>query len=292
MINREDMLELTRRMTPARTSITRIAGCYIDRDGEFDGSFNTNFLKLSGSNRARNLKLAKTVPFSDTNKNLKKYEFVPEAQKTGSMWQLLMAMKECGLKNDALMDTFYDVVMERYHADLEYAVLVFHDRYDIPAKASDKERLGESEEVFEYLICVICPLSGEYEPGEPECGFLFPAFTDRCGDLNHVNVYQKNPARPHMELVREILEAEYIELNKKKGGGEMAYKPELWAEAKKKCRLNEEDIRMAKEMGLNPKSLIKNIPSPREQWKQPVKVWIREMYEEKCRKKKNKMVAR
>ena len=47
----------------------------------------------------------------------------------------------------------------------------------------------------------------------------------------------------------------------------MAYKPELWAEAKKKCRLNEEDIRMAKEMGLNPKRLIKNIPSPREQWK-------------------------
>ncbi len=52
----------------------------------------------------------------------------------------------------------------------------------------------------------------------------------------------------------------------------MAYKPELWAEAKKKCRLNEEDIRMAKGMGLNPKSLIKNIPSPREQWKQPVKI--------------------
>ena len=71
---------------------------------------------------------------------------------------------------------------------------------------------------------------------------------------------------------------------KKKGRCRMAYKPELWAEAKKKCRLNEEDIRMAKEMGLNPKSLIKNIPSPREQWKQPVKIWIREMYEERHRK--------
>ena len=44
-----------------------------------------------------------------------------------------MAVKECGLKNDALMDTFYDVVMERYAADSEYAILVFHDRYDIPA---------------------------------------------------------------------------------------------------------------------------------------------------------------
>ncbi len=119
-----------------------------------------------------------------------------------------MALKECGLKNDALLDTFYDVVMERYQTDSEYAVLMFHDRYDIPAKAADKERLWESEEVFEYLICVICPLADEYEPGEPECGFLFPAFTDRSGDLNHVNVFQKNPDRPHRELAGEILGAE------------------------------------------------------------------------------------
>ena len=34
-----------------------------------------------------------------------------------------------------------------------------------------------------------------------------------------------------------------------------------WEEAKKKCRLNTETLRMAKEMGLNPRSLIKNIPS-------------------------------
>lgn len=204
-INREDMLELTRRMTTARTSMTRIAGCYVDKDGEFDGSFNTNFLKLSPSEKTKNLKLAKAVPFSETNKNLKKYEFTPEAQKPGSMWQLLMAMRECGLKNDALMDTFYDVVMEHYQADYEYAILLFHDRYDIPAKATDKERLWESEEMFEYLICVICPLAGEYEPGEPECGFLFPAFTERSGDLNHVNVFQKDLERAHTELTEEIL---------------------------------------------------------------------------------------
>ena len=48
---------------------------------------------------------------------------------------------------------------------------------------------------------------------------------------------------------------------------------------------------MAKEMGLNPKSLIKNITSPREQWKQPVKILIREMYEERHRKKKNRTAS-
>jgi len=56
-------------------------------------------------------------------------------------------------------------------------------------------------------------------------------------------------------------------------------KDALWAEAKRKCRLNNEDIRMAKELGLNPRSLLKNIPSKTQQWKLPVKDWIREMYQ-------------
>ena len=202
MINRDDMLELTRRMTLSRTSFTRIAGCYVDRDGDFDGSFNINFLKLSASERTKKLKLAKEIPFSPTNVNLKKYEFTQSMRRPGSMWQLLMAMNECGLKNDALMDTFYDVVMEHYRADRAYAILVFHDRYDIPAKGSDKERQWESEEVFEYMICAVCPLSGEYEPDKPVCGFLFPAFTDRSGDLNHIDVFQADADKPHIEILK------------------------------------------------------------------------------------------
>ena len=54
-----------------------------------------------------------------------------------------------------------------------------------------------------------------------------------------------------------------------------------WQEAKKKCKLNTETLIMAKEMGLNPKSLIKNIPNKSEQWKAPVSVWIQDMYEER-----------
>ena len=204
-INREDMLELTRRMTVSRTSFTRIAGCYVDREGEFDGSFNTNFLKLTSQEKAKNLKLAKTVPFSETNVQLKKYAFPADRKDPGSLWQLLMAIKDCGLKNDALMDTFYDLIMEQYEGDSEYAVFVFHDRYDVPVKAADKERLGESEEVFEYLICTLCPLKGEYEPGPPVCGFLFPAFTDRSADPDHIAVYQADPEHPHREWEEKIL---------------------------------------------------------------------------------------
>lgn len=61
-------------------------------------------------------------------------------------------------------------------------------------------------------------------------------------------------------------------------------KDKLWAEAKRRCRLNAKDVRMAKEMGLNPRSLIKNIPSRNEPWKLPVKNWIREMYQKRQEK--------
>ena len=208
MINREDMLELTRRMTPARTCMDRIAGGYMDGDGEIDGSFNVHFLKLSAKEKERNLAIAKAVPFSRTNEQLKEYDFSARDEKPGSVWQLLMAMRECGLKNDALNETFYELVGETFRADGGYAVFLFHGTYDVPLKASDKESLWESEEVYEYLICTVSPLAGEYEAGEPEWGFLFPAFSDRSGDEHKIDVFTKREGSPAAGLTRRLLFSE------------------------------------------------------------------------------------
>jgi hypothetical protein len=64
-----------------------------------------------------------------------------------------------------------------------------------------------------------------------------------------------------------------------------------WAEAKRCCRLTAEEVHMAKELGISPRSLIKNIPSPSQPWKAPVKDWVRELYfekQEKAAKKKSR----
>jgi len=72
----------------------------------------------------------------------------------------------------------------------------------------------------------------------------------------------------------------------------MAYSEQLWKEAKTRCRLNMEDIRIAKEMGLNPKSLIKNIPTKQQQWKQPVNLWLRDMWEDRQEKARKKQLRK
>ena len=93
MINREDMLELTRRMTPARSSVSRIAGAKFDEEGYVDGTFNTHFLKLSVPDRTKNLNLAKTILISRTNDQMKDYLIPDSARKTGSIWQLFDVIK-------------------------------------------------------------------------------------------------------------------------------------------------------------------------------------------------------
>lgn len=68
----------------------------------------------------------------------------------------------------------------------------------------------------------------------------------------------------------------------------MAYSDEMWKEAKNKCRLNMDDIALAKRLGLNPRSLIKNIPNKNEPWKAPVKDWLHAIDEKRQKKSEQK----
>lgn len=195
MIDREDMLELTRRMTPARASISRVAGAYFDEEGYTDGTFNTHFLKLSQGERTRNLNFAKTVLLSRTNEELKEYPISPSARKPGGIWQLMDGIKETGLKNDAFLEIFYELLGEKLPLGESLACFLYYGQYDIPVKGSDKEWLEGSEEVYTYLLCTISPLEGEYEPGKPVFGFLYPAFRNRTGDAGYVNIFEARPGR-------------------------------------------------------------------------------------------------
>ncbi|MEA2562096.1 MAG: hypothetical protein QOH06_3600 [Acidobacteriota bacterium] len=58
----------------------------------------------------------------------------------------------------------------------------------------------------------------------------------------------------------------------------MSARDDDWAKAKRLCRLSAEDVRKARALGLNPRKLIANIPSPSQRWKAPVRDWIGELY--------------
>lgn len=203
MINRDDMLELTRRMTPSRNCFSRVAGAYMDEDGFDNGTFNIHFGKLSAAETKRNLDMAKAVIFSNTNENLKDYGFGKNRKE--SLWPLLMTLKENGLKDDAMLATLYEIIGENYRAAGEYCIFLFYGSYDVPVKAKDKSWLEGSEEVYDFIICAIAPLEGEYEPGDSEFGFLFPAFEDRSSDINNIYIYHSDESPAQTELINVII---------------------------------------------------------------------------------------
>ncbi len=56
------------------------------------------------------------------------------------------------------------------------------------------------------------------------------------------------------------------------------FREDDWAVAKRTCRLSAEEVRMARELNLNPRKLSKHVPSPAQPWKLPVGQWVRELY--------------
>ena len=69
-----------------------------------------------------------------------------------------MKLKNSQLKDDLLLDDFYNSIINNYDYEGNFLILIFHDAYDIITKTKDNAKLDESEEVYEYILCAICPV--------------------------------------------------------------------------------------------------------------------------------------
>jgi hypothetical protein len=188
-------------MTISRNCFYKIAGAYFDREGFIDGTFHVLFRNLTKAEQDQKLKVAKTIPFAKTNEELKEYYFPKSAQKPGGVWYFLNTILNDDFKNEGLMEVFYEMFGERYQANHDYGIFFFLGKYDIPRKGTDHVSQWESEEVYPFLICAVCPIDSEYEPQGVETGFLYPAYKNRAGMKNMVNVFQGDVHPEILELL-------------------------------------------------------------------------------------------
>ena len=220
-MNKKDVLEIKRRFRKEACTFTRMCGCYVDADHNKITKIGETFLNLDDAEYYKYLDIAKKALSGTIGNNLLELEFPLEEEATGGRQQFLMGLRESKLKNDDLMDTFYDMIIDSYDYVGNYLILIFHDAYDVIAKTSDNDKLDESEEVYEYLLCAICPVNltkpglgyredenriesriRDWVVGMPDTGFIFPAFTERSTDIHSVMFYSKNTNEPHSEFMK------------------------------------------------------------------------------------------
>lgn len=218
-MTKKDVLELKRRLKKNECTFTRMSGCYVNAHKEVILSFAQNFLNLEDEEFYKYLEIAKKVLSGTLGNNLLEYEFPLEEEAPGGKQQFLMGLRADGLNNEELLNRLYERIIDSYDYVGNYLILVFHDAYDVIVKTNDNIKNDESDEVYEYLLCAICPVEltkpglgyredenrigvriRDWVVNVPENGFLFPAFTDRSTDIHSVLFYAKNPKDPHPEL--------------------------------------------------------------------------------------------
>ncbi|MBQ5673868.1 MAG: DUF4317 domain-containing protein [Lachnospiraceae bacterium] len=219
-MNKKDILELKRRFKKDACTFTRMCGCYVDADRNKITKIGETFLNLEEDEFFKYLEITKKVLSGTIGNNILELEFPLAEEAAGGKQQFLMGLRESKLKNDDLLDTFYDLVIDSYDYVGNYLILVFHDAYDVITKTSDNDKLDESEEVYEYLLCAICPVNltkpglgyleddnrigprvRDWVVGVPDTGFVFPAFTDRSSDIHSVMFYTRDTKTPHSEFM-------------------------------------------------------------------------------------------
>ena len=223
-MNKKDILELKRRFKKETCTFSRLCGCYVDGERNRVLTLGETFLNIEDEAFYKYLEIAKKVLSGTLGNNLLELEFPLDEEMPGGRQQFFNGLRKSALKNEDLLERFYDLIIENFEFSGNYLILLFHDAYDVIKKTSDNMALDESEEVYEYLLCAICPVAlskpglgyladenrfgariRDWVVGAPESGFVFPAFTDRSADIHSVMTYHKNPRIPHTELMEGAL---------------------------------------------------------------------------------------
>lgn len=223
-MTKKDTLELKKRLNKTDCSITKLCGCYVDGNKNKVLTLSETFLNLDDEEFYKYLDLARKCLSGTVGNNLLQLEFPTEEEEPGGRQQFFMGIKESALKNEDLLDRFYDLIIEHYDCAGNYLILLFKDAYDIITKTNDGLKLDESEEVYDYMLCAICPVTlskpglgyreeenrigariRDWVVGAPDTGFIFPAFSDRSGDIHSLIYYIKDARDSRPEFVENVL---------------------------------------------------------------------------------------
>ena len=219
-MNKKEVLELKRRFKKEAATFTRVCGCYVDGNHNKVCKFGNTFLNLEEDEFYKYLEIANKALSGTIGNNLLELKFPIEEEEVGGRQHILMALRASKLEDENLLDTFYDLVIDTYDHAGNYLIGLFHDAYDVMSRTSDNNNLDESEEVYEYLICAICPVDlskpglgfleeehrigprvRDWVVGAVDTAFLFPAFNDRSTDIHSTLFYTKNTKEPHSEFM-------------------------------------------------------------------------------------------
>lgn len=222
---KQEISEIKKLFTQRNCSITRICGCYVDGEKNKKTELKQAFLALPEEEMFKYFEILRKALSGTLGKNLLTLDFPLHTETAGGTQEFLLRLRDSKLKDDILLDEYYDKIIETYEYVGNYLILVIHDVYDVPGKTSDGIDMEDaSDEIYEYILTCICPVNLSkpglsYNAEEntfqnrirdwvvdlPETAFLFPAFNDRCADIHSTLYYSNDSEELKESFVEQLL---------------------------------------------------------------------------------------
>ncbi len=227
-MKKTDLMELKRTLkSKDKLTISRICTCYVNIEKQIHTKC-SSFLNLQDSDRYKYENILKKLMSCKAGDTLQTLPL-----KNDECKKALDTIRKSELKQEDITEAFLTKIVESYEELNNYAIFLFYSAYDIPAKGKDKLKQDESDEVYQAIYGVICPMK-ETEPGlsyyhsdqefhhrdleqlvgDPIVGFMYPDFDDReTNDQNYVYGICK-PQYPHKELQEKLFGSRSITTSK------------------------------------------------------------------------------
>ena len=200
--------------------INRLVGCYVNGEKKKVKTFSDSFYNLPEEEMHKYLEIFRRTLSGTPGKNLTDMEFVDDSGK-----ELLNKIRKSELQDEAVLNEFYDKVIENYNYTGNYLILLIYQAYDVPGISTDGLEMDDaSDEVFKYILCSICPMKltkpglgfddalGEIHTLKqifavelPDTGFLFPEFNGRSSDDNAVLSFSKRTDQLQDSFLEKVL---------------------------------------------------------------------------------------
>jgi len=226
-MNKQEISEIKKQFTPDNHNIGRICGCYVDYNKDKKFTFKHAFMSIPEDDTFKYFDIFKSTLSGVIGKSLINIEFPMSSEQVGGCQEFLYTLRNSNLEDDDLIEQFYDKIIEAHVTPENYLILLAKCTYDIPGVTKDNLELDDaSEDVYEYLVCSICPVvlskaglgineennsvESRYRDwivDNPVTGFLFPAFNDRNTDIHNALYFTKKPADLSPEFIMGVFGA-------------------------------------------------------------------------------------
>ena len=224
-MNKKEINEIKKIFTPANCNLTRICSCYVDAEKNKRAELKEAFLSLPGEEAFKYFNIFRRALSGTVAKNLINLELEHPEIGVNEAYSMLGWLRDSQLKDDKLINEFYDKIIESYDYGENYYIVLVHGIYDVPGRSSDgMEMYDASDFVYEFIQCAICPVKltkgalsyntdknaienrkRDWIVEAPDAGFLFPAFNDRQTDIHGTLFYTKKPDIDYKKLIAEVI---------------------------------------------------------------------------------------